>query len=217
MGAGVTESYAGAAPVRPRWAGWAVLTRNGVHGAFLAASLFVVLALTGFGTGPGPLGDCCGYGVGVTRGLGDTVTEGNVILRNQGWFPVVLGDVRPLPADGADAGLAATTVEIAELPAAGADYGTIGLADEEGYPHVPAARRHPVSGWVIPPEWRVGKDRGLAEVLVRYRILDEGTWTYRGYELTYRSGLVRHRVVIDVTMTACAPQSQFPDGCDPAE
>lgn len=30
-------------------------------------------------------------------------------------------------------------------------------------------------------------------------------WTYRGYEVTYRSGPVRHRMVVDVDLQACTP------------
>jgi hypothetical protein len=180
--------------------------------------LFAVLAYTGVGTGPGPLGDCCGYGVGASRDVGVTVTEGNVIVANRGWLPIRLEEVRPLPSDGAGAGLPVTAIEVADLPVAGADYGTIGLVTEEGYQHVPLERRHPVHGFDIQPAWRVGKDHGLAEVLVRYRIAQEGTWTYRGYELTYRSGLVRHRAVLDVTMTACAPAARITLAvCDPAQ
>ena len=52
----------------------------------------------------------------------------------------------PLPSDDAGAGLPVTAVEVADLPVAGPDYGTI--------------------------------------------------------------------AVLDVTMTACAPRSMFPDGCD---
>jgi hypothetical protein len=145
------------------------------------------------------------------------LTEGNVIIANRGRFPVVLETVRPVPSDGAGAGLVVTAVEVADLPVAAAEYGVIGSVDGEGYKHVPDKRRHPVSGYVIQPERTVGRDRGLAEVLVRYRIEQEGVWTYRGYEVTYRSGLVRHSAVLDVTMTACAPRSQFPDGCDSIE
>jgi hypothetical protein len=219
MGAGVTEpvdgeSYAaGAAPQRSGSGWWRDLRRPLAYAGVLASSLFVVMAASGIGTGPGPLGDCCGYGVGVSRDVGVTITEGNVIILNRGWFPVELEEVRPLPSGRAGAGLRVTAVEVADLPLAGAEYGTIGLVTEEGYQHVSRERRHLVRGFVIQPQWRVGKDRGLAEVLVRYQVAREGTWVYHGYEVTYRSGLVRHRAVLDLTVAACAPQSRFPDGC----
>lgn len=222
MGTGVTESCAvgpvpGETAGRSRVGGWRVLTRHLGHGLFLAASLFTVLAVTGIGTGPGPLGDCCGYGAGISRDVGDTVTEGNTVLGNPGWFPVVLEKVRPLPAPGAAEGLEVTAVEMARLPPP-EGRSAVGMVEGAGWKYVPADQRHPVDGFVLPPRWRVGEHHGLGEVLVQYRIRQEGTWSYRGYELTYRSGLVRHRAVLDVTMTACAPAAQVPVAdCDPAE
>ncbi|SES47046.1 hypothetical protein SAMN05216199_3994 [Pedococcus cremeus] len=221
MGTGVTESYAvgpvpGETAGRSRVGGWRLLTRHPGRGLFLAASLFTVLAVTGIGTGPGPLGDCCGYGVGITRNVGDSFTEGTTVLQNRSWFPIVMEDLRPVPTRGAETGAEVVSVEVATMPAPGTS-DAIGTAERDGSQVIPAQRRHPVDGFVLQPEWRVGEHHGLGEVLVQYRIRQEGTWSYRGYELTYRSGLVRHKAVLDVTMTACAPASQHPVGCEPAE
>ena len=222
MGAGVTESCAvgpvsGETAGRLRIGGWRVLTRHLGHGLFLAATLFTVLAVTGIGTGPGPLGECCGYGVGITRDVGDTFTEGTTVLQNPSWFPIVMEDVRPLPTRGAGTGVEVVAVELATMPVPGTSE-AIGMAGGDGSQVVPSQRRHPVEGFVLQPEWRVGRRHGDTEVLVRYRLRKEGTWTFRGYELTYRSGLVRHKAVLDVTMTACAPAAQVPVAdCDPAE
>ena len=212
MGAGVTESYAAAAPARPRAGWWAVLTRHIAAGAFLAASLFTVMAVTGIGTGAGPLGPHLGHGSSITRDVGAEVTVGNVTLVNEGLFPLEIEGIRPLPEDGADAGVTVTAVEVAPLPLVGTR-GYIGIADGRGYEEVPASQRRTPQGAVLPRRTDAQDRAGLLQVLVRYRLVREGTWVYRGYEVTYRSGLVRHRAVLDVTMAACAPTSQFPDGC----
>lgn len=211
------ESYAGAAPERSATGGWRDLRRPLAVAGVLAASLFAVMAATGIGTGPGPLGDCCGYRVGISRDVGDSFTEGTMVLDNRSWFPIVVEDIRPLPSTGAARGLAVAAVELAHLPPPGSSE-AIGMGEGDGSHVVPAERRHAVKGSVLQPEWRVGKDRTAQEVLVRYRLEQEGRWTYRGYELTYRSGLVRHRAVLDVTMTACAPAARIPvSDCDPAK
>jgi hypothetical protein len=218
MGAGIMATAgvpgADAAARRSRAGGWRHLGLPLGYAALLATALFTVMGATGIGTGPGPLGDCCGYGAGISSDVGVTVTEGFVVIGNRGWFPMRLEQVRPLPSGGGGTGFPVTAVEVADLPVAGAEYGTVGLITDEGYQHVPADRRHPVRGFVIQPQWRVGKDRGLAEILVRYRLAGQGTWVYRGYEVTYRSGLVRHKAVLDLSVAACAPQSRFPQGCE---
>ena len=63
---------------------------------------------------------------------------------------------------------------------------------------------------------RLGTESAF-EVLARAKVTHDGVWAYRGYEVTYRSGVVRHRAVLPATLTVCAPRSQFPDGCEPVE
>lgn len=211
MGAGVSEPYA-AAPARPRAGWWAVLTRHSVPGMILAVLLFTAMAITGIGTGAGPLGPHFGHGMTITRDAGAEFTVGNVTLVNEGLFPLEVESIRPLPENGADAGVTVTAVEVAPLPLTGTR-GYIGIADGRGYEEVTASQRRIPQGAVLPRRTDDQSQAGLPQVLVRYRLVREGTWVYRGYEVTYRSGLVRHRAVLDVTMAACAPTSRFPDGC----
>jgi hypothetical protein len=194
-----------------------------VPGLVLAIALFPVLAVTGIGTGPGPLGPDLDHGVLVTRDVGEEVTLGNVTLVNEGRLPLHLESIRLLPEPGATAGLAVTAVEVAPVPTTGSA-GYIGISDGPGYATVPASARRPATGVVLPTSadgaestQPPGQGKGVLQVLVRARVTQDGTWTYRGYEVTYRSGLVRHRAVLDMTVTACAPRSAFPDGCDPLE
>lgn len=188
------------------------MTRHPVPGALLAVCLFAAMAVTGIGTGAGPLGPHLGHGTSITRDVGSEVTVGNVTLVNEGLFPIEIESIRTLPEKGAGAGVAVEAVDVAPLPLTGTR-GYIGIADGRGYEEVPASQRRTAQGAVLPRRTDTQDQAGLLQVLVRYRMVREGTWVHRGYEVTYRSGLVRHRTVLDVTMAACAPTSQFPDGC----
>jgi hypothetical protein len=147
--------------------------------------------------------------VGTTRDVGVSFAEGEIFLHNDGWFDAHIESVRPLPEDGARKGVPVVAVALA-MQRPGRD--TIGVVEGAGEELVPTADRHPVEGFVIHPDRAVGRDRGMAEILASYRLAREGTWHYRGYEVTYRSGLVRHRMLVPLTVEACAPKRATP-GC----
>jgi hypothetical protein len=148
--------------------------------------------------------------VGITRDVGLSFTEGGTILHNDGWFDAHIESLRAVPEGDATEGMPVASVTLAMLEPGRSAIGTVEGAGGE---LLPSADRHPVEGFVIPPDRAVGRDRGMAEILVTYRLAREGTWHYRGYEVTYRSGLVRHRMLVPLTVEACAPQRATP-GCD---
>ena len=177
--------------------------------AGLVGAVSVTMAATGWGTGDGPLGPPGGGEVGVTRDVGARFTEGLVILHNDGWFDAHIESVRPIPLGPADDGL---TVEDVSLARVVSDHGPIGIVDGLGEGLVPTSERRKPAGVVIPQDRSSGRDSTHLEVLATYRITHPGTWTYRGYEVTYRSGLVRHRMVVPLSVVACAPKRATP-GC----
>jgi hypothetical protein len=178
----------------------------------LAASLFTLMAATGIGTGSGSLGPRFGHVATITRGVGAEVTIGNVTLLNEGWLPITIERIRPIPAEHAQDGVEIVAVEVADLSPADTD-AFIGMVDGSGYDAVRLDLRRSPRGQVLPPQWRAGEGQGMVQTLVRIRVLREGEWTYRGYEVTYRSGLVRHRAVLPVDITACTPGSVPRDSC----
>ncbi|MFC8501967.1 hypothetical protein ACFUC1_06375 [Pedococcus sp. NPDC057267] len=186
---------------RPWWRRW---NRRRVAVAVgVVAAVGVTMCLTGIGTGEGPLGPThWAAGAGASRDVGDEFTEGAVALVNDGWFDVHLESVRPVPATDTSAGLAVTSVQLAPR-VHGRD--GIGLVDGSGAELVPLADRRAPAGYTIPRTRDAGPFRGSAEVLVTYRVTRPGTWKYRGYEVVYRSGLVRHRVVMPFAVSVCTP------------
>jgi hypothetical protein len=90
----------------------------------------------------------------------------------------------------------------------------IGLVDGTGAEFVSTEVRSPASDYTIRAGRRSHGEGSRAEILVRARITRPGVWTYRGYEVTYRSGLVRHRMVLDVQLQACTPTGR--DCSEPA-
>lgn len=166
------------------------------------------MALAGWGTGDGPLGPPGGAEVGITRDVGARFTDGLVILHNDGWFDARIESVRPLPLGPADDGL---TVEDVSLARVVSGHGTIGIVDGLGEGLVPTSERRKPDGVVLPRDRSAGRDGAQVEVLATYRITRPGTWTYRGYEVTYRSGLVRHRMVVPLSVVACAPKRAIAD------
>ena len=170
-------------------------------GALLALSL---MAWTGIGTGPGPLRTGGGLELGITREVGAEFTEGNILVGNHGPFDARIESIRPLPVGEAGVGMPVTAVEVAHVPPGTGDL--LGMVDGPGYERLPRERRHPPAGYVV----RGSHDS--TEILVRVRLDREGTWSYRGYEVVYRHGPVRHRTVVDVTLVGCAPTRATP-GC----
>ena len=128
------------------------------------------------------------------------MAEGATSLHNDGLFTVHIEAIRALPVDGAANGLRITAIELA----AHRDLG-VGMVDGAGYETVPRDARLSPQGYEIPPEHSMGERASLAEVLVRAEVEREGVWHYRGYEVTYRSGFVRHRLVVGPDLWACTP------------
>jgi hypothetical protein len=186
--------------VRARRLVWAVVA--------LAVAVGVLMAATGWGTGDGPLGPPGGAKVGITANVGDAFTEGGIFLHNDGPFDAHIESVRAVPAQGATEAMPVVAVTLTTREP-GRD--AIGIVEGSGEELVPTADRHPAEGFVIHPDRAVGRDLGMAEVLVTYRVEREGTWHYSGYEVTYRSGLVRHRMLVPLTVEACAPKRATPD------
>ena len=191
-----------AAPRRPR-------RRWGARVAAALAALVVVgfvMAATGWGTGDGPLGPPPGYGAGISRDVGDEVTEGTTVLVNDGWFAARIESIRPLPVGDAAAGAPVTAVELALIRPT-----MVGMADGPGYDTVGPNTRRAARGYAIDPPRTLGH-AGTAEVLVRLRVARPGTWHYRGYEVVYRSAGIRHRMVVQVDLRVCTPRGA---DCDP--
>lgn len=184
--------------------------RNAVLALGGLAAAGLVLSVLGIGTGDGPLGPPGGYGTSVSRDVGSEFTEGSTTLVNHGWFAAHIESIRPLPVDDATQGLAITDVQLA--PASGP---LIGLVDGSGEEYVSDGVRSPAAGYTLLGSRRFDGAGSRAEVLVRARVTHPGAWTYRGYEVTYRSGLVRHHMVVDVELQACTPSGR--DCPTPAE
>lgn len=201
-GSGDAERQPGRRPWGRRWNRWHAAITVGV-----VAVVGVTMCLTGIGTGDGPLGPPGGYGAGISRDVGDEVTEGATVLVNDGWFAVHIESIRPLPVDDAGTGLPVTAVELAPARPT-----MVGMADGPGYETVAANARGTPAGYVIEPP-RVLDHDGLAEVLVRFRVVQPGTWRYHGYEVVYRSGGIRHRMVVAVDLRVCTPRGA---SCDPS-
>lgn len=202
MGATIHEPVgtAARAPRAPRRQGPAAL------GLLTVAS--IGLSALGIGTGDGPLGPPPGYGVGVSRDVGSEVTEGSTFLVNHGWFTAHLESVRPVSVGDEAAGLTVTAVEVAPASPSG-----IGMVDGDGYEYVAQGVRSSPAGYTVLPERRVGKDTGYVEVLVRAKVTRPGTWHYRGYEIVYRSGFVKHRMTVGADFWVCTPSgTQCPPG-----
>lgn len=174
---------------------------HGVAALGLLTAASLGLSVLGIGTGNGPLGPPTSYGMGISRDVGDEFTEGATMLRNDGWFTAHVEGIRPVPVDDAAARMPVTAVEIAPS----SDLG-IGMSEGPGYDTLAREVRSPVRGYAIPPQRLVGERASLAEVLVRAKITEPGVSTYRGYEVTYRSGFVRHRMVVDVELQGCTPR-----------
>lgn len=188
---------------RPGWRRWG--RRRVAIAVAVVAVVGATMCLTGIGTGEGPLGhDDQGASASVSRDAGDEFTEGAVSLVNDGWFDVHIESVRPVPVDDAASGLAVLSVRLAPRTK-GQD--SIGLVDGTGAEFVPMPDRKALAGYTVRRTADAGPFGGSAEVLVSYRVLREGTWTYGGYEVVYRSGLVRHRVVLPFQVRACAPKT----------
>ena len=196
MGVMIQEA-AGAADTTPR--------RHRRHGLAALGLLTVAslgLSILGIGTGEGPLGPTGprgSYGVSAGRDVGDDLTEGGTVLTNHGWFTVHVESIHPLPVDDAAKGLTITDVQLA--PASD----LVGFLDGTGEEFVGREVRRPTAGYSILPHHRVDGGASQAEVLVHARITRPGTWTYRGYEITYRSGLARHHMVVDAELQVCTP------------
>ncbi len=203
MGAGTkTVGTASATPRTRRRPGAAAF------GLLTAAS--VVLSVLGIGTGYGPLGPPPGYGAGISRDVGAEVTEGSTFLVNDSWFTAHLESVRPISVGDEAAGLPITAVEITPASPSG-----IGMVDGAGYEYVAKGMRSSPKDYSVLPERRTGKDAGYIEVLVRARVTEPGAWHYRGYEVTYRSGFVRHRMVVAANFWVCTPSAATcPPGTD---
>lgn len=204
---GVVEGDVGLDDARPRparrpwWRRWS--RRRASVAVGVVAVVGATMCLTGIGTGEGPLGPTdWGASAGASRDVGDEFTEGAVALVNDGWFDVHIDSVRPVPVEDAARGLAVTSVRLAPR-VQGRD--GIGLVDGSGAEVVPLADRRPPSGYTIPRTRDAGPFGGSAEVLVTYEVTSPGTWEYRGYEVVYRSGLVRHRVVLPFAVGVCTP------------
>jgi len=147
--------------------------------------------------------------VGTTRDVGASFTEGEIFLHNDGWFDAHIESVRAVPEGDAMEGMPVASMTLAmREPGRSA----VGMAEGAGGEIIPTADRHHLEGFDIHPDRAVGRGRGMAELLVTYRLAREGTWHYLGYEVTYRSGLVRHRMLVPLTVEACAPKRAAP-GC----
>lgn len=189
---------------RPWWRRW---SRRGVTITVgVVAAMGVTMGVTGTGTGDGPLGPPPGYGAAISRDVGDEVTEGATVLVNRGWFTAHIESIRPLPDDAAVSAVHVTAVELAPTRPT-----MVGVADGPGYDTVDAASRRPAAGYEIAPQRR-HDGPGQAEVLVRFKVVQPGTWRFRGYEVVYRSGLVRHRMVVAIDFRICTPRGA---PCDP--
>lgn len=186
---------------RPWWRRWSSSRAGGAVGVLAAVG--VTMCLTGIGTGEGPLGPTdWGASAATSRDVGDEFTEGAVALVNDGWFDVHIESVRPLPVGDAARGLAVTSVRLAPR-VHGRD--GVGLVEGSGAEVVPLADRRSPAGFTIPRTSDAGPFGGSAELLVTYEVTRPGTWKYRGYEVVYRSGLVRHRVVLPFVVGVCTP------------
>lgn len=153
------------------------------------------MALTGYGTGAGPLGAEEGGGIwGIQRPVGTTFTTG-LPLRHHGWFDAHVESIRPIPTDGAPAGM-----PLRELTMTGV--GGVGAVDGYGESSVPRDARRPVKGYVIPPD-EGADEKQYAFALATWEIVESGRWTYTGYEIVYRHGPVRHRMQIPAQTEAC--------------
>jgi hypothetical protein len=179
---GVTmQGTTGAVDTAPR--------RHRRHGPAALGLLTVAslgLSVLGIGTGDGPLGPPDAYVLGVSGDVGRELTDGVTMLDDDGWFAAHVESIRPLPVDDASRGLTITGIELAR-PGAG--------------PGVRSA----AEGYTLLAGRRSGGAGSQAALLVHARITQPGTWSYRGYEITYRSGLVRHHMVVDAQLTACTP------------
>ena len=194
---------------RPWWRRWN--RRRTAIAVAVVAVVGMTMCTTGIGTGEGPLGPTdWGAGAGASRNVGDEFTEGAVVLVNDGWFDVHVESVRPLPDGDAARGLAVTSVRLS-AGVEGRD--GVGLVDGSGADVVALSERRPPAGYTIPRVADAGQFGGSAEVLVTYRVTRSGTWTYRGYEVVYRSGLVRHRILLPFNVTVCTPSGA---DCPPA-
>ena len=195
MGVGIQEP-AGSATRTPRTQG-----RRAVAAFGLLTVVSLALSVLGIGTGDGPLGPPMGYGASIPRDVGDEFTEGTTMLVNDGLFSVHIESIRPLPFGDGATGLSITAVELAPHQDLG-----VGMVDGPGYETVPRDIRRSPGGYQIPPERRVGERASMAEVLLRITVERAGVWTYRGYEVVYRSGFVRHRMVMPIDLQVCTPR-----------
>ena len=177
-------------------------TRRHLVLATAAAVIGVVVAMawTGWGTGPGPLAPPeLGRNtarVEIPAMVGSVVSDAGAFgLHNRGRFDAHLERVRPIPVDAATKGMPVESVRLAH----------------------PTEHRSGDDTWWEPgqettaegftfPRGRPDDDPGSwMNLVVRFRLAEEGLWTYRGYEVTYRSGLVRHRMVLPLEFVGCAP------------
>ena len=183
---------------RPWWRRWN--RRHAATAVGVVAVVGVTMCLTGIGTGEGPLGPAPGYGAAISRDVGDEITEGATVLVDDGWFAAHVESVRPLPV-----GEAATAVRVEAVELVPASRNGIGMVDGPGYDLLPSGVRSAPEGYVIHSARSFGSP-GTAEVLVRFTVVQPGEWRFRGYEVVYRSGLVRHRMVADVDFRICTPR-----------
>ena len=184
--------------------------RHGVIALALLSVASVILSVLGIGTGDGPLGPPPGYGVGISRDVGSEVTEGGTFLENDSWFTAHLERIRPIAVGTEATGLGTTAVEVVPASPSG-----IGIVDGAGYEHIAKEVRSDPAGYAVLPERRMGQDTGYVEVLVRVKVTRPGAWHYRGYEVTYRSGLVRHHLVVPADLWVCTPSGALcPPGRD---
>lgn len=179
------------------------------HVAWFVAALLAggaAMAVTGWGTGDGPLGLPRGVSasMAVPVDIGGSVTDGGASgLRNHGWFDATIERIRPIPLDGAGRGMPVQSVRLAHwLRQTDGDGRTYYVPDEPGTP---------AEGFVLHPVSRGGSLKNGVQVVATYRVAAQGVWRYRGYEVTYRSGLVRHRMVIPFEVVGCAPKGTASD------
>lgn len=174
--------------------------RRGVAALGLLTVASIGLSVVGIGTGDGPLGPPPRYGAGLSTDVGHEFTEGNTFLRNSGVLPVHIESIRAVPIGDATSGAPVTAIEMV-APSSPA----IGVVDGAGHDTVPRQLRRDPAGYTIAPQRGVGEQKGTAEVLVRVRVERAGSWSYRGYEVTYRSGFIRHHLVVDAHLQVCTP------------
>lgn len=194
------------AVVRRSWPG--VRARRTVGAVVaLAVAVGVLMAATGWGTGDGPLGlpDNGSAMMQQTGSVGSMVIDGGASgVANHGWFDATIEQIRPIPVDGAQDGMPVESVRLTHW-APQTD------ANGQGY-YLPGEPGESPRGFVVHPIRHGGRLANAIQVVVHYRLAAEGVWRYQGYEVTYRSGLVKHRMVVPFSVVGCAPQRTTP-GC----